>query len=137
MINFYFNCCLRFLRLDKLDSAFIFWHSFSASILAFGWLFIGFRRMTLLLLSLFFIFLFAFFLRFFFFFFFELANFLNIDIDDIIKPFPEFSSQLDLSIDVFLKKVFTLIVGQSVQNDTGAILHHIIFKHELFNKILL
>jgi|JI6StandDraft_1071083.scaffolds.fasta_scaffold390578_1 hypothetical protein len=70
-------------------------------------------------------------------FFFCFSDLLDVDIDDIIKSFSQFPSQLDLAGYVFLEEVLIVAVGQLSKNGTWAGLHQIILNHEALDVVSL
>ena len=60
----------------------------------------------------------------------------DVNIDDIVKPLSQFSSQLNLPVDVFLKKVLIGTFWQFTQDKTGTLIHKVVVNHKLLNNIL-
>ena len=67
--------------------------------------------------------------------FFKATYLFDVNIDDVVKSLSQFSSQLNLLVDVFLKKVLIRTFGQFTQNKTGTLIHEVIINHELLNHI--
>ena len=65
------------------------------------------------------------------------ANFLDVDVDNIIKPFPEFALELELPADILLKKVDLLIARKRGEYNAGTLLHEHVALHKLLNQVLL
>ena len=66
-----------------------------------------------------------------------LPDLFNVDVDDVVEPFSEFSPEFNVPIDILFEEVLLLTLGQFGEDDTRTLIHELLLLHILFDEFLL